>query len=169
MIIILFLSIVWPEVMDLDESNELTLQDCFHEKSIEFDYAQAPLIVMFSACEMEFVRSKRENRPFRKIVVTSVVREGSFRHGDGASFDFYFDYNGDSCKVWTDYRDDSLDMRSWFAYTGWIDEFGQGIYQNLSHHLHSDGEEDLWGFDTEGNMITYDEGLALVEERIEKE
>ena len=172
-IIILFLSIVWPDALTPEEANMLTLSHCIHPKSIPVDYSKMDILPVIHACAMETQRARREGREVRKMVIMSNCRpddEGSM-HEFCAAIDFYYWYidGWDSCQVWMTYKKDSMDLYDWFFTIAWEQYMGQGVYMNLTHHIHGDGERDLWGFDTTGNQVTFHAVHELIDEKIEEE
>ncbi len=159
--------------LTVEEANEMTLAHCIHEDSIEVDYAKMDILPVILACTMETKRAKDEKRGVRKMVITSNCRPQSTNsmHRHCAAIDFYYEYLGgwDSCQVWTAYKDDSWDIYDWFFMINWNQYLSQGVYLNLTHHIHGEGSRTLWGFDNDGSEIPFMTAHDLIDKRIQHE
>ena len=167
----LFGACVHGAALTAEESNMLTLAHCIHDDSIEVDYSRMDILPVVQACSMETRRAKQEHRDVRQMVITSNCRDNSDRHRECAAIDFYYYYPSGwtACEVWEAYKEDSMDIYDWFFFIAWNPYVGQGAYLNLTHHIHGDGERDLWGFNLDGEQITFEAVHALIDDRIAQE
>ena len=164
--LIFITSVLNAQALTPGEANELTMQDCIHEDSIDFDWEDSNTGILTTICELGFILG-------RQTVITSNHRESSSgQHKHANAWDFYYSYEGivGKCEVVKQYKEDVNSMIDWLDAVGWDEVTGFGVYPfMIVMHLDFRGRKSRWAFDSEKREINFQEGLDQLDRLIDRE